>query len=1136
MDAIEIGRQRAAEINAELIVNGADISKPYELAVAAAERAGVEVQRVDKGSPMLNGTRAIFDPDMPMIMHEATGSDFEDAFLVAHEVGHVELGDRTQRYEASEIDTARPSEMPPVGAERVEDYSRRQRREVQMDLFARELLLPRATAKSLHVDGSMTSIQIAEKIGAPRSSIIQQLLDALLLPNVVADERKPTEERTLNKKQRAAAEHWGEPYLLEAGPGTGKTQTLVGRIKWLLSRCVDPRSILVLTFSNKAAGELFDRIAAVDAEAAAAMWIGTFHSFGLDLIRRFHDRLGIPDNPKMIDRADAIGLLEVEAPKLGLRHYKNLWDPTENLDKILAAISRAKDELTSPTEFEALAIAMVDAAERTGDDDAKIAAEKQIEVARVYRRYEEIKGALQRLDFGDLVTLPVKLLTEHDDVQSELSDRYAHVLVDEYQDVNRSSVTLLRKLRPSGEHLWAVGDAKQSIYRFRGASSVNLTNFASDFPGAKDSRLSVNYRSTDEIVKTFSRFAETMSVAKGKDAGLESNRGACGRKPEHRQVDYAADEIEAVAEAIEAFRMEGIEYRDQAILCTGNDKLAKFGAALESLGIPVLHLGSIFERPEIKDLLSLLSILVDGRAMGIIRSAAMPQFRMGIEDAAHIVQQLAAENGPAPGWMRNSKQFPELTSSGRSALGKMSQAMEGFSADSYPWDVLATLLLDRTRIAADLASNSAISARAKGIAIWQLMNFVRNPAPGQGSPIGRLLDRIRRLVRLADERDLRQLPSSAQGLNAVRLMTIHGSKGLEFQAIHFPGVNTGSLPRSPNLFQGIETPDGLVRGLVGTGREVRTQAHLDEQECLFYVAMSRARDRLTMYTPTMQKGGRKWGHSEYIDRIVPPLVQRRVNPTLELVVQDERHVDVAFEGPITFEDTRLGTHGSCPRRFYYSHLLGVGGKRVETTFMKMHEAVQRVVDWVVSKSPEQVDPAEVDRRLVSAIEETGVNENGYADEYREIARTLIRKLIDSRAGMTKLPNPGLSLSSGAAKVQIRVDDILEDASGRTLVRRIRTGHTTKSSLTDAASTSMFFGARSSFPGAVVQIVHLAEEEPTPIEIETKKLSARRGAVDDVVSAIMAGDLPPDRSSRTCPRCPAFFICGPLPEGTLIKKV
>jgi superfamily I DNA/RNA helicase/Zn-dependent peptidase ImmA (M78 family) len=1133
MDGVEIARRRAAEISRELVSKGSDITKPYQLALAAADAAGVEVQKVDKGSPMLNGARAIYDPITPLIMHEATGSDFDDAFLVAHEVGHVELGDRAQRDEARHIDPSRSSEMPPVGAERVEDYSRRQRREVQMDLFARELLLPRATAKALHIDSALTSEGIARMIGAPRPAVAQQLLDALLLPEADPDLIKVSVERPLNEGQKDAAEHWGGPYLLEAGPGTGKTQTLVGRVGWLLAKDVDPRSILVLTFSNKAAGELFDRIAAMNPAAAASMWIGTFHSFGLDLIRRFHDRLGLPDDPKMIDRADAIGLLEIEAPKLGLEHFKNLWDPTENLDKILAAISRAKDELVAPVEFERLAAAMSEVAET---DEARMEANKQAEVARVYARYEEMKGALPRLDFGDLVTLPVKLLTEHEDVRTELSAHYVHVLVDEYQDVNRTSVALLKKLRPTGEHLWAVGDAKQSIYRFRGASSVNLANFAKDFPGAKDGRLTVNYRSTDEIVKTFSKFAERMNVARGKDSSLEADRGESGHLPEHCQVDYANDEIEAVAEAIEALRGEGIDYRDQAILCTGNDKLAKFGAALESLGIPVLHLGSIFERPEIKDLLSLLSMLVDGRAMGVVRAATMSQFAMGISDAAYVIQSLAAGSAPEPAWLATSEQLPGLTPAGRTALGELGKALAGFDEKSLPWDVLSALLLDRTRIAADLATGTTIASRAKSIAIWQLMNFVRNPTMGQALPIVRLLDRIRRLVRLADERDLRQLPSSARGLDAVRLMTIHGSKGLEFRAIHFPGVNANSIPRSPNMFQGIEMPDGLVQDIEGTGKEVRQRAHLDEQECLFYVAMSRARDRLMLYTPTKNAAGSRWGHSEYIDRIVPPATRSFIDPALELPPEDVGKVDIAFEGKLSIGDTKLATYDSCARRFYYSYLLEVGGKRFETTFMKMHDAVQLVVDWMVQQPPDQVDPAEVDRRLSIGLEETGVGRSGYAEEYRAIAETLVTRLIESRAGMTKVSNPGLVLTSGDATIDVRVDDILEDAEGRMLVRRVRTGHATKKSQTDAASTSFFFAAQDSFPGSTIEVVHLADSDSMQIEIDPKKLAARRAGIDKVVSAILNGNLPPDRSSRSCPRCPAFFICGSLPPGTLVKKV
>ena len=593
---------------------------------------------------------------------------------------------------------------------------------------------------------------------------------------------------------------------------------------------------------------------------------------------------------------------------------------------------------------------------------------------------------------------------------------------------------------------------------------------------------------------------------------------------------------EAVAEAIETLRNDGIAYRDQAILCTGNDKLAKIGAALESLGIPVLHLGSIFERSEIKDLLSLLSMLVDQRAMGIVRAATMEQFAMSVGDAAYIIQELAKGAVPSPAWAATQEQLPELSAEGRVALDALGNALAGFDEKSLPWEVLSALLLDRTRIATKLATDGTIASRAKSIAIWQLMSFVRSPAPGQGLPIVRLLDRIRRLVRLADERDLRQLPSSAQGLDAVRLMTIHGSKGLEFSTIHFPGASANSIPRSANMFQGIETPDGLVRGMSGTGKEVRHRAHSDEQECLFYVAMSRARDRLIIYSPSKTAANARWGYSEYIDRIVPPAVRSVVDPVLDLPLEDDGKVDVTFEGKISIGDTKLAVYDSCPRRFYYSYLVEVGGKRFETTFMKMHDAVQLVVDWMVEQAPDQVDLAEVDRRLAQALDETGVGSSGYADDYRAIADTLVARLIESRVGMTKLPNPGLALDSGGTIIEVRVDDILEDAEGRTRVRRVRTGHATKKSQTDTASSSLFFAGQDAFPGSKIEVVHLADSESMPIEIDPKKAAARRSGVDKVIEAIVTGDLPPARSSRTCPRCPAFFICGSLPAGTLEKKV
>ena len=264
---------------------------------------------------------------------------------------------------APTIDPSRAAEPSPVGMDRVVDYGRRQRREVQMDLFARELLLPRHVARALHVDEGLSASAIAAKLGAPFEVVAQQLFDALLLPPVPPATAATHVERPLNPLQAAAAAHRGEAYLLEAGPGTGKTQTLIARVEGLLEEGVDPRRILLLTFSNKAAGEMAERIARKRPEAAAAMWIGTFHAFGLDIIRRFHAELGLPKDPRMMDRTEAVELLEEEFPRLRLVHYRNLYDPTQIIADMLAAVSRAKDEVVDAETYAALASAMLAKAE-----------------------------------------------------------------------------------------------------------------------------------------------------------------------------------------------------------------------------------------------------------------------------------------------------------------------------------------------------------------------------------------------------------------------------------------------------------------------------------------------------------------------------------------------------------------------------------------------------------------------------------------------------------------------------------------------------------------------------------------------------------------------------------------------------
>ncbi|WP_408631461.1 UvrD-helicase domain-containing protein [Mesorhizobium comanense] len=417
MDSVELARQVAAELHARLVASGADPWSPYDFAVAEARRRGIDVEPTAAGAAVLNGGRATFVTDDDLILHENVGSRFEQAFLVAHEIGHAELGDDPEGEPVPAIDPSRAAEPSPVGMDRVVDYGRRQRREVQMDLFARELLLPRPLVRTLHIDEGLSASAIAAKLGAPFEMVAQQLFDALLLPPVPPVTAATHIERPLNSLQASAAAHRGEAYLLEASPGTGKTQTLIARVEGLLEEGVDPRRLLLLTFSNKAAGEMAERIARKRPEAAAAMWIGTFHAFGLDIIRRFHAELGLPKDPRMMDRTEAAELLEEEFPRLRLTHYRNLYDPTQIIADMLAAVSRAKDEVVDAEAYAALAGAML---AKAGDSDTRDVAERAGEVARVYAGYEQLKRNAHCIDFGDLVALPVRRAV--DDVLETMED------------------------------------------------------------------------------------------------------------------------------------------------------------------------------------------------------------------------------------------------------------------------------------------------------------------------------------------------------------------------------------------------------------------------------------------------------------------------------------------------------------------------------------------------------------------------------------------------------------------------------------------------------------------------------------------------------------------------------------------
>jgi superfamily I DNA/RNA helicase/Zn-dependent peptidase ImmA (M78 family) len=1127
MDAVELARQHANRLHDQAVDGGGDPWTPYQFAVGIANALGITVESCFPGAAILDGARAAFDAEIALIIHENVGTPFEQAFLLAHEIGHAELGDGQEDDEtAVEIDPARTSEASPVGMDRVADYSRRQRREVQMDLFARELLLPRPRIMDLHVVQGRTCSDIAGRLGAPFEVIAQQMLDALLLPAIRSVTEAAPVEIPLNNKQRDAAQHRGAAFLLQAGPGTGKTRTLVARVESLLDEGVDPRRILLLTFSNKAAGEMIERIALKRPKEAAALCVGTFHSFGLDILRRFNDRFALSADLRLMDRTEAVELLENEFPRLSLSHYRNLYDPSQTAAEILTAVSRAKDEVVDAAGYQALATAMRAAAT---EPSALEAAEKAGEVAKVYARYEELKTVSQCVDFGDLVMRPVLLLESDEVVRAQLQSDYDHILVDEYQDVNRSSVRLLAALKPTGANLWVVGDAKQSIYRFRGASSSNMSRFGrEDFFGAVRDSLEVNYRSTSEVVHAFSTFATGMSAADGEKA-LEADRGSGDKLPEVITVDSTPLLTSAIADGIEQLRADGYRYRDQAVLCRGNDRLSDVGRELERAGIPVLFLGSLFERPEVKDLVAMLTLLVDRRAMGLIRTACWPEFAMSLEDAVRVFEHLRGSNAEPGAWRLGVQE--KVTAAGQAALSSLHAALAGFDATSQPWTVLATLLLDRTRQAARIAGSTSVPEQAQGIAIWQFMNFVRVQPSGQGLPIQRLSDRVRRLLRLRDDRDLRQLPTAAQGIDAVRLMTIHGSKGLEFPAVHIAGINKDSIPGSLRTSK-CPPPVGMVAGGQGSVEEVARAAHNEEQECLFYVAMSRAKDRLAFYGATAAVNGRARPLSPFLDRI-GPVNKRPLTPTIVLPpAPDDAPIPIIFSGTPRFSSDAVALYESCARRFLYTHLLQLGGRRRMSAFMQMHEAIREVYRAVIAQG--STPTGDLEELLSKAFVVNGLHEHGYVDDYRAMATAMLQYFLKSRAGaLIEVPN-SLRISFDDHEVEVKPDEVLVRNGVRTL-RRVKTGHAPSEVSKDVGAAAFVLAARAAFPDAQVELVYLADAESKPLTLSSKELSNRQGKLGDIFRGIRDGQFRTKVSDAICPNCPAFFVCGAVPQGTLSKN-
>lgn len=799
---------------------------------------------VPKGALDLGDADAVLRRSEDYIYVRDDVSEAERAYLVAHELGHYVLDEALEDVTVASLKALSGAEGAPAVI-KVEAYGARERQELRANVFARELQLPRQVAAQLYADG-VGPRQIAKDYGVHLEVARQQMLDAALLPDVDSTQQPkmlhpPSGDQLLAIK---APERFAN---VVAGPGSGKTSTLVHRVQYLIEKLgVDPAHILVLTFTNKAAFELVERLRDAGIAHAADVWAGTFHAFGLEFLRKYHQCFDLEPDLVVADKLNAITLLNRELPKLTLKHYQRIQDPYEWLPAVVNGIKRLKEEMVTPQQY-CSAIVNLDAPEAL-----KLRRE---DVAMLYECHERVLRESRMVDFVDLVTKPAKALEEDRPRYGELADKFQYVLVDEYQDVTYAMVQLIRQIAKNAKSLWVVGDVRQAIHHWRGASVQSLTRFDQIFraePGGTRIRtypLQFNRRSSPEILELVKQVGRrhVLESTPLLLAETTATSAATGLLPTLVRCAPEAAMPQAVASAIEQLHSGGIHYGQQAVLSRGNHEIERLAEGLRAAGLPVLHIGELAQRSEVKKLLCLMQLLVERLPRALVGLMGDPMLSIDQQDLKTLLNACETDPLLQRGAWRNDA-LAGLSPASQAALDNVRSLLSGQRRQSSPWSFVCDMLLER-RYGYPEKSNQSTEAHAVRIALWQFAYATR---AGDGEAkiptLPRFLLRQQLRQRIGETYSERELPAEAAALDAVHLLTVHGSKGLEFEAVHVSNVNIDDYGPDRATWRGL--PDILeivppeVLGNDMDGWEFESAV---ERNNLLYVAASRARMQLFLY-------------------------------------------------------------------------------------------------------------------------------------------------------------------------------------------------------------------------------------------------------------------------------------------------
>ncbi|MFI2257684.1 DNA helicase PcrA [Streptomyces tubercidicus] len=627
----------------------------------------------------------------------------------------------------------------------------------------------------------------------------------------------------LNDEQKAAVVHTGGPLLIVAGAGSGKTRVLTHRIAHLLAeRHVHPGQILAITFTNKAAGEMKERVEELVGPRANAMWVSTFHSACVRILRRESKKLGFTSSFSIYDAADSKRLMALVCRDLDL-------DPKRYPPKSFSAkISNLKNELIDEETFAGTA---ADGFEKT--------------LAEAYAMYQARLREANALDFDDIIMTTVNLLQAFPDVAEHYRRRFRHVLVDEYQDTNHAQYTLVRELvgpAESAAELCVVGDADQSIYAFRGATIRNILQFEEDYPDATTILLEQNYRSSQTILSAANAVIERNENRRPKnlwtDAGAGPKITGYVADTEHDEAQFVADEIDRLTDAGDA------KSGDVAVFYRTNAQSRVFEEIFIRVGLPYKVVGGVrfYERKEVRDVLAYLRVLANPEdTVPLRRILNVPKRGIGDRAEAMIDALSAREKITFPQALRRVDEAYGMAARSANAVKRFNVLMEELRTIVESGAGPATILeavLERTGYLAELQASTdpQDETRIENLQELAAVALEFEQDRGEDNP-GTLSDFLEQVALVADSD---QIPDEdEEGSGVITLMTLHTAKGLEFPVVFLTGLEDGVFPHMRSLGQTKE---------------------LEEERRLAYVGITRARERLYVTRSTMRSA---WGQPSY---------------------------------------------------------------------------------------------------------------------------------------------------------------------------------------------------------------------------------------------------------------------------------